>query len=92
MRTKISLLILCAAALAQAGTKKITVEDSLAIHRVAGPKFSPDGNWILYTETEWDRKDDRQVSHLWVARTSGGAPVKLTSGEKGETAPQWAPD
>jgi len=71
----------------------MTVEDSLAIHRVAGPKFSPDGNWILYTETEWDRKGDRQVSHIWVSRTSGSAAsVKLTSGEKGETAPQWAPD
>ena len=93
MRTKISLLLLCAVVAAQAGTKKMTVEDSLAIHRVAGPKFSPDGNWILYTETEWDRKGDRQVSHIWVGRASGGAgPVKLTSGEKGETAPQWAPD
>ena len=85
-------LILCAAVVALAGTKKITVEDSLAIHRVAGPKFSPDGNWILYSETEWDRKNDRQVSHIFVARTSGGAPVKLTAGEKGETSPQWAPD
>src|ERR1700680_4856818 len=90
---KHSLLLLCAVALAQAGTKKITVEDSLAIHRVAGPKFSPDGNWILYTETEWDRKNDRQVSHIWVGRASGGAgPVKLTAGEKGETGPQWSPD
>jgi dipeptidyl aminopeptidase/acylaminoacyl peptidase len=91
MRMKISLLF-CALAIAQAGTKKITVEDSLAIHRVAAPKFSPDGNWILYTETEWDRKNDRQVSHLFVTRFPGGAPVKLTAGEKGETAPQWAPD
>ena len=82
-----------ACALAQAGTKKMTVEDSLAIHRVASPKFSPDGNWILYAETEWDRKNDRQVSHIWLARASGGsAPVKFTAGEKGETAPQWAPD
>ena len=91
MRMKISLL-LCAVALAQGGTKKITVEDSLAIHRVAAPKFSPDGNWILYAETEWDRKNDRQVTHLFVARASGGTPVKLTAGEKGETSPQWAPD
>lgn len=93
MRTKYSLLILCAAALTQAGTKKMTVEDSLAIHRVAGPKFSPDGKWILYSETEWDRKNDRQVSHIWLGPTSGGsAPLQLTAGEKGETAAQWAPD
>ena len=90
MQMKLS-LILCAVAIAQAGTKKITVEDSLTIHRVAAPRFSPDGNWILYTETEWDRKNDRQVSHLFVAR-AGSTPVKLTAGEKGEMSPQWAPD
>ena len=107
----IQLLAACAlltAPFANAGTKKITVEDSLAIHRVAAPKFSPDGNWILYTETEWDRKNDRQVSHIYVAPASvgsfndglhsvsvppgGAAPIRLTNGEKGETSPQWSPD
>ncbi len=107
-RTAVSAVLLAAfaASFAIAGTKKITVEDSLAIHRVAAPKFSPDGNWILYTETEWDRKNDRQVSHLFVAHaapgsaggavqgaSAGGAvPIRLTNGEKGETAPQWSPD
>jgi dipeptidyl aminopeptidase/acylaminoacyl peptidase len=86
-------LLLLLSVLGFAGTKKITVEDSLAIHRVAAPKFSPDGNWILYTETEWDRKNDRQVSHIYVSRSGGGlASVKLTNGEKGETSPQWSPD
>jgi dipeptidyl aminopeptidase/acylaminoacyl peptidase len=85
--------LLLFSAIGFAGTKKITVEDSLAIHRVAAPKFSPDGNWILYTETEWDRKNDRQVSHIYVGRAGGAiSAVKLTNGEKGETAPQWSPD
>lgn len=71
----------------------MTIEDSLGIHRVSGPKFSPDGNWIVYTQTDWDRKNDRQVSHLWIARSNGQQPpVKLTNGEKGETQPQWSPD
>ena len=103
-KTCIGLLLASLAAsfapsLAMGGTKKITVEDSLAIHRVAAPKFSPDGAWILYTETEWDRKNDRQVSHIYVghagtpAVSAGGAvPARLTNGEKGETAPQWSPD
>ncbi len=91
--TKRLTLALLLAALAFSGTKKMTVEDSLAIHRVAAPKFSPDGNWILYTETEWDRKGDRQVSHIYVSKSAVGAvPVKLTNGEKGETSPQWSPD
>ena len=92
MKIRAALALLLALS-AFAGTKKMTVEDSLAIHRVAGPKFSPDGNWIVYTQTDWDRKNDRQVSHLWIARSNGsGSPARLTNGEKGETAPQWAPD
>jgi len=59
------------AGIAQGGTKKMTVEDSLGIHRVAGPRFSPDGNWIVYTENEWDKKNDKQVTHLWISRTAG---------------------
>jgi len=92
MKIRVTLALL-AAVTAFAGTKKMTVEDSLAIHRVAGPKFSPDGNWIVYTQTDWDRKNDRQVSHLWIAKSNGSAaPARLTNGEKGETSPQWAPD
>ncbi len=47
----------------------------------------------MYTQTEWDRKNDRQVSHVWISRvTANAAPVQLTNGEKGETSPQWSPD
>jgi dipeptidyl aminopeptidase/acylaminoacyl peptidase len=92
MKFRAALLLFVTVA-AFGGTKKMTVEDSLALHRVAGPKFSPDGNWIVYTQTDWDRKNDRQVSHLWIAPSNGSAAAaRLTNGEKGETSPQWAPD
>jgi dipeptidyl aminopeptidase/acylaminoacyl peptidase len=82
-----------ACVLLSGGTKKMTVEDSLAIHRVAGPRFSPNGIWVVYTETEWDRKNDKQVSHLWISRANASSTAaKLTNGEKGESAPQWSPD
>ncbi len=91
--TRLTLALVCALSLLSAGTKKFTVEDSLAINRVAGPKFSPDGNWVVYTQTEWDQKGDRMVSHVWLTGAKGSAtPVKLTNGEKGESAPAWSPD
>ncbi len=90
--TQVCACLFLLSAIAQGGTKKITVEDSLAIHRVAGPRLSPDGHWVVYTETEWDRKNDKQVPHLWIASISNPAPVQLTNGEKGETSPQWSPD
>src|SRR5258708_38479608 len=91
MRAAVVLITL--GALAFGGTKKMTVEDSLGIHRVAGPRFSPDGNWIVYTETDWDKKNDKQVTHLWISKTTGNpSPGKLNNGEKGEAAPQRLPD
>lgn len=85
--------LLLGCGVARAGAKRMTVEDSLEIHRVASPRFSPDSKRVVYTETEWDRKNDRQVPHLWIAWTAGKpAPVQLTNGEKGETSPQWSPD
>lgn len=89
---KASAVCLLLSAVAFAGNKKITIEDSLAIHRVAAPKFSPDGKWILYTESDWDRKNDRQISHIYLAPAAGGHAARLTNGEKGESAPQWSPD
>jgi dipeptidyl aminopeptidase/acylaminoacyl peptidase len=85
------LFVLCALALAQ-NNKPLTIEDVLSIKDVTAPQWSPDGKWIAFTVTEWNRKEDRRDSHIYVIAASGGAPVKLTNGERGETQPRWSPD
>ncbi|MEW6210421.1 MAG: S9 family peptidase, partial [Acidobacteriota bacterium] len=77
---------------AVAGDKKITIEDALSIKNVGQPQFSPDGRWIAFTITEWNRKENRRDSHIYLISASGGQPTKLTNGERGESAPQWSPD
>ena len=77
---------------AVAGDKKITIEDALAMKNVGSPQFSPDGRWLAFTITEWNRKEDRRDTHIYLIAASGGQPVKLTNGERGESAPQWSPD
>jgi len=87
-------LWLCLAALAvgAAGDRRMTVEESLAIKVVSGPEFSPDGKWIAYTVSEWDRKENRRVSHVHLVTADGARTLRLTNGDKGESAPQWSPD
>jgi dipeptidyl aminopeptidase/acylaminoacyl peptidase len=85
-------LFICALAFAADGDKKMTVQDSLSIKNVGAPAFSPDGKWIAYTISEWDKENNRRVSHIYLVSSAGGRPVKLTNGEKGENAPQWSPD
>ncbi len=87
-------LVLLAVTLAfsAVGDKRMTIEDSLAIKNVGAPQFSSDGKWIAYTVSEWDKENDRRVSHIYLAGTEGSHPFKLTNGEKGESSPQWSPD
>jgi dipeptidyl aminopeptidase/acylaminoacyl peptidase len=92
-RIILSVFILAIAVVgAVAGDKKITIEDALSIKNVGQPQFSPDGRWIAFTITEWNRKENRRDTHIYLIPSSGGQPVKLTNGERGESAPQWSPD
>jgi dipeptidyl aminopeptidase/acylaminoacyl peptidase len=81
-----------ASAFAANGDKKMTIQDSLAIKNAGSPAFSPDGKWVTYTLSEWDKENNRRVSHIYLVSSAGGRSVKLTNGEKGESAPQWSPD
>jgi Tol biopolymer transport system component len=75
-----------------AGDKKMTIEAALAIKDAGAPQWSPDGKWIAFTVSEWNKKEDRRDSHIYLVSASGGQPVRLTNGERGESAPQWSPD
>jgi dipeptidyl aminopeptidase/acylaminoacyl peptidase len=74
------------------GDKRMTIEDALAIKLVGAPQFSPDGKRIAYTISEWDRKENRRITHIWLVSAAGGPSTKLTNGDKGESSPQWSPD
>src|SRR5262245_5192634 len=91
------IFLLVALSFAANGDKKMTIQDSLAIKNVGGPSFSPDGKWVAYTISEWDKENDRRVSHIYLVssdpgKAGPGKSVKLTNGEKGESSPQWSPD
>ncbi|PYS90145.1 MAG: hypothetical protein DMF64_15745 [Acidobacteria bacterium] len=84
-------VVACAFALASEG-KRLTVEDALAFMDVSAPQWSPDGKLLAFTVTEWNRKEDRRDTHIYIVPATGGEPVRLTNGERGESAPQWSPD
>src|SRR5437867_12892140 len=88
------LFILLAVTLAfsAAGDKRMTIEDTLAIKGGSAPQFSPDGKWIGYTVSEWDKENDRRLSHIHLVSTDGGRPINLTNGQKVEQSQQWSPD
>ena len=46
------------------------------------PQWSPDGNWIAYTEQ----------NHVWIVPAKGGMPKKITSLTTRAESPRWMPD
>lgn len=75
-----------------AGNRPMTIEDALAIRIVGAPRLSPDGAWVAYTISEWDKEKNTRVSHIYLTAADGSRTFRLTNGEKGESAPQWSPD
>jgi Tol biopolymer transport system component len=47
------------------------------------PAFSPDGRWVAFVDSR---------NHVYKVPTSGGPPVRLTSGTRPRSMPTWSPD
>ncbi len=81
---------------AAAQTKRaVTFDDVLAIKAVGGATLSPDGSQVLYTVRQWVAEKERMEArtHIWQVATNGATPARqISSGEKGDSQPQWSPD
>lgn len=88
----LAILFVFSLALTASAQKRMTIEDALAIKNIGAPQISPDGKRVAYTVSEWDHKENRRVSHIYLVAIDGTQSIKLTNGEKGEASPQWSPD
>lgn len=82
--------ILAGLSISTRAQKRMTIEESLAVKQAGAPEISPDARRVAYTISEWDQKENRRVSHIWISPLDGRRAIKLTNGEKGESAPQWS--
>jgi dipeptidyl aminopeptidase/acylaminoacyl peptidase len=85
-------LLLLPAPFAHAQTRTLRPDDLYALKSVADPQLSPDGKWVAYTVSTLDAKEDEGDTDVYMVAIEGGAPVRLTSGKKPETAPRFSPD
>jgi dipeptidyl aminopeptidase/acylaminoacyl peptidase len=72
----------------------ITIDDILAMRTLSGLTCAPDGRQAVYVVNEADVKADKRHRALWLAELAkgGAAPLRLTSGEDGASAPAFSPD
>jgi dipeptidyl aminopeptidase/acylaminoacyl peptidase len=88
------LLSLLTSALAADAPKKrdITLDDLAKFERVGGPVVSPDGNWVVYSVSQVDTKEDKSLTHLWMVKWDGSVDLQLTYGKDGASSPKFSPD
>ena len=72
--------------------RAITLDDLARFQRVGAPVVSPDGEWVVYTVSQVDTKEDKGQSHLWMVSWDGSARLQLTFGKEGASAPRFSPD
>ena len=66
--------------------------DVYRMEAVARPKISPEGSWILYSQSKIDAAKDRSVSKLYMMSSDGKETITLTEQTKGVGNYQWSPD
>jgi len=72
--------------------RDIALDDLARLQRVGAPVVSPEGDWVLYTVSQIDTKEDKSVTHLWMVKWDGSVRVQLTFDKEGASAPRFSPD
>ena len=93
MRARLFLILLAAAAWAQAPTAW-TPEVSMQVRPVGDVVPSPDGKLVAYTETRAviDTEKSEIDTQIFLAHADGSRRVQLTRGEKSASSPAFSPD
>ncbi|MFQ6674520.1 MAG: prolyl oligopeptidase family serine peptidase, partial [Fidelibacterota bacterium] len=70
----------------------LTIDDGFQIQRVRDPQFSPEGEWIAYTVTQTDLKEEKSETAVWMIPAEGGEPIRMTGKGSSASRPRWSPD
>jgi dipeptidyl aminopeptidase/acylaminoacyl peptidase len=92
IRTISAAILLALAAHAEGAGRPFRFEELAKVERIGGFDLSPDGRWIAYAVGTPVVFENRTKSAIWLAPVAGGAPRRLTSGEKRDSDPQFSPD
>jgi len=91
----ISLLLILALAnslAAQTARRPMKLDDLTRFRNVNDPQISPDGQWVAYTVSTTDAKEDKSNSHIWMVNIDGSNDRQITFSSESESSPRWSPD
>lgn len=91
-RPIVLLVIAATLVVAQTGRRPLKLDDLARFRNVSDPQISPDGQWIAYTVSTIDVKEDKSNTHIWLAKYDGTNDRQITFSNDSEGAPRWSPD
>jgi dipeptidyl aminopeptidase/acylaminoacyl peptidase len=72
-RFAVLFLAVCLALPVFAQSKRpFTLEDMMALKRVADPQVSPDGKWVLFSVVDVNLEANTKTPHVWIVPVAGG--------------------
>jgi dipeptidyl aminopeptidase/acylaminoacyl peptidase len=85
-------LLFTTSLLAQSAPRPLKLDDLTRFRNVNDPQLSPDGQWIAYTVSTTDAKEDKSSTHIWLASYDGTNDRQITFSNDSEGSPRWSPD
>jgi dipeptidyl aminopeptidase/acylaminoacyl peptidase len=70
----------------------ISIKDLYRIKALSEPRFSPDGEAVVYVQTVMDEEKDDYQSYLFCLEPGTGKTSQWTFGEEKVSSPRWSPD
>src|SRR5256714_5479095 len=86
------LLVISGPLYAQAKKRPMQLDDLARFRNVNDPQLSPDGQWIAYTVSTIDVKEDKSNTHIWLASYDGKSNRQITFSNDSESSSRWSPD
>jgi len=85
-------LLCCGAPSSPAETPSFRFDELARVQRVGAFSLAPDGRTIAYGLGTPDLAENRMRSAIWVVPAAGGAPRRLTTGDRRDSDPRFSPD
>src|SRR6266571_1827901 len=77
---------------AQTAKHPLKLDDLARFRNVSDPQISSDGQWIAYTVSTIDAKEDKSSTHIWLVGYDGKNDRQITFSNDSEGSPRWSPD
>ncbi len=81
-----------AAAADNAGTHAITFDDLIALGRIGSYEISPDGEWVAFQVTWFDKEENSSNTDIYLIPAAGGDVWEFVRSDGDDYAPCWSPD